>query len=111
MLSCRRQGDPLMNTLTYTPKFALGDCYITPGIQAIIEQHQYPINQLIARHHAGDWGDLCQDDKKENDFALKNNLRIFSSYLITLNNETMIKVWIITEADRSSTTVLLPSEY
>ncbi len=93
-----------------SPLFSLGSCYITPGIQALLEEFQFNINTLIASHHSGDWGDLCQDDKKENDFALKNNLRIFSSYLITLNNES-IKIWIITEADRSSTTVLLPSEY
>ena len=96
----------------HSPLFPLGSCYITPGIQALLEEHQcsLSVNALIARHHSGDWGDLCKDDKKENDFALKNDLRIFSSYLITLNNES-IKIWIITEADRSSTTVLLPSEY
>ena len=94
------------------PLFPLGNCYITPGIQALIEEHQcsLSVNALIARHHSGDWGDLCKEDQHENDFALKNTLRIFSSYLITLNNES-IKIWIITEADRSSTTVLLPSEY
>ena len=100
-----------MTTNTTTePLFPLGSCYITPGIQTLIEEFQFNINDLMTRHQSGDWGDLCKDDKKENDFALKNTLRIFSSYLITLNNES-IKIWIITEADRSSTTVLLPSEY
>lgn len=87
----------------HSPLFSLGSCYITPDIQALLEEFSYPIDTLIARHQSGDWGDVCRYDKKENKFALKHDLRLFSSYVITLNDET-ITIWIITEADRSSTT-------
>ena len=60
----------------------------------------------LARHLAGDWGDLCEEDKAENELSLKEGFRLLSAY------ETEIgKIWIITEADRSVTTILFPSEY
>jgi len=61
----------------------------------------------MSRHHRGDWGDLDEEDKAANDQALIDGGRLFSAY----HSATGIKVWIITEADRSATTVLLPSEY
>ena len=60
----------------------------------------------LKRHSLGDWGNLCREDKQENEFALKKDLRILSSY-----GEKEDKVWIITEADRSATTILFPDEY
>ena len=62
---------------------------------------------LLRRHQRGDWGDLDDEDKAENEFSLTKHLRIFSSY----NLAEKIKVWVITEADRSVTTILLPEEY
>jgi hypothetical protein len=62
---------------------------------------------LLTRHANGDWGDLDEHDRRENEISLKNGLRILSSY--TLGNGE--KIWVITEADRSSTCLLLPSEY
>jgi hypothetical protein len=62
---------------------------------------------LLARHVNGDWGELDEHDRKENEFSLKNGFRILSSY--ALGNGA--KIWVITEADRSSTCLLLPSEY
>ena len=61
----------------------------------------------ITRHGDGDWGDLDEHDKAENEFAIGKYLRIFSAY----EQAPLPKVWIITEADRSATTVLFPEEY
>jgi len=64
------------------------------------------VYMLLARHMMGDWGDMSKDDKDTNDQALVSGDRLFSSYITSKG-----KVWIITEADRSVTTALLPSEY
>ena len=61
----------------------------------------------ISRHITGDWGDLCDEDKATNDQAVKDDLRILSAY----EEPEYPKIWIITEADRSSTCILLPDEY
>ncbi len=61
----------------------------------------------LRRHLHGDWGDLDDDDRRSNDAALKSGDRLFSSYQVTPD----LKLWIITEGDRSVTTLLLPSEY
>lgn len=85
----------------------LGRIVATPGaLQALKEAGVSPAS-LLARHVNGDWGDLEKPDRNENDFALKNGFRILSSY--TLGNSE--RIWIITEGDRSSTCLLLPSEY
>jgi hypothetical protein len=91
-----------------TPLFDLGRIVLTPGaLDAIAQAAQSP-SEFTGRHHAGDWGDLCHSDKRENDLAVKaGDLRILSSYT-TKRGE---KIWCITEADRSATTLLLPTEY
>jgi hypothetical protein len=61
----------------------------------------------LARHSSGDWGDVCEEDRKENDLSLKEGFRLLSVY----TTSTGTKLWIITEADRSVTTVLLPEDY
>ena len=73
---------------------------------ALKQAHQ-TASDLLNRHLSGDWGDLCDEDRELNDEATKNGSRVLSSY--TLN--TGEKIWIITEADRSSTCLLLPCEY
>lgn len=79
----------------------------TPGaLEAMKEAGDEPTLYLL-RHQTGDWGDLEEEDKAENDFSLGRALRLFSAY--HLKDGT--KIWIITEADRSATTILLPSEY
>jgi hypothetical protein len=65
---------------------------------------------LLARHVFGDWGDLCTEDKESNERALAQGGRLLSSYEAGLGRDAT-KVWVITEADRSSTTFLLPEEY
>jgi hypothetical protein len=69
------------------------------------------LQACLQRHVAGDWGELDQEDKDANDAALTDGSRLLSAYLIDEANPTKGKVWIITEADRSVTTFLLPSEY
>jgi hypothetical protein len=89
------------------PLFKLGQIVTTPGaIEAFSTNNQDPMI-FIKRHVTGDWGDMKEEDKKENDFSVGKELRIFSAY--HLKDRT--KIWVITEADRSATTFLLPEEY
>lgn len=88
-------------------KFNLGQIVATPGALAAFEESsEHPIDYL-RRHQAGDWGDLCEEDRQENEFSLLHGFRLMSSYTL----RSGIKIWIITERDRSSTTILLPEEY
>ena len=64
--------------------------------------------ESLQKHHSGDWGELCKEDKQANDFAVENGYRILSAYTI---GENKVKIWIITEWDRNVTTILLPEEY
>ena len=86
--------------------FALGLVLATPGAVAFLAAESVGVAGLLARHQSGDWGDLCAEDQAANARALVDGTRIFSSYAVATG-----KVWIITEADRSSTTILLPDEY
>jgi hypothetical protein len=87
--------------------FALGQTVATPrALEALEEAKQSPI-ALISRHHAGDWGDLCDADRTENQRALEHGGRLFSAY----NVGDDVRIWVITESDRSATTVLLPKDY
>ena len=89
------------------PRFPLGQMLATPGALAVLEEAEQDPLELIVRHVTGDWGDLEEEDKQENEFSVDRQLRILSAY----NLPTGDKIWIITEADRSATTLLLPSEY
>ena len=96
-----------MNSLLTIPLFPLGRLLATPGALALLEQINKSPLELLSRHLRGDWGDLDQVDKTENELSLEYGFRLMSSYPIT---ETE-KLWIITQADRSVTTLLLPEEY
>ena len=88
-------------------KFQLGQVVATPGaLEALREAGDEPMMYLM-RHQSGDWGDVPEEDAKENEFSVENGFRILSAY--TLKDGT--KIWVITEADRSSTCMLLPFEY
>ncbi len=89
------------------PLFNLGQLLVTPGALAMIEAHAIDAWALIQRHQSGDWGNLVPHDWEENQAALVKGRRLFSSYQLT----TDIKLWIITEANRAVTTLLLPEEY
>lgn len=83
----------------------LGEVYVTPGVIENVSKED--INKALDRHKKGDWGDVCQEDWELNNEALEMGYRILSSY----TSSNGIKFWIITEADRSTTTILLPEEY
>ena len=87
--------------------FPLGQIVATPGALEALEKAQQTPMEFLARHVRGDWGDVCDEDAEANEQSLKDGSRILSSYRTKLGE----KLWIITEADRSSTACLLPSEY
>ena len=89
------------------PLFALGQVVATPGALTALEAARQAPQELLLRHVIGDWGDLVPEDVEENEQALKAGNRLFSAY--DLNNGT--RIWVITEYDRSVTTLLLPAEY
>lgn len=87
--------------------FPLGQVVATPGaLEALQDAGQEP-GMFLSRHVTGDWGEVPPEDAQENELSVKQGFRILSAY--TLN--TSVKIWIITEADRSATTLLLPDEY
>jgi hypothetical protein len=89
------------------PLFELGQIVGTPGaLQALKEAELDPV-ELLVRHVTGDWGNVPDEDKEENDLSVQRGLRILSAYEL----ETGAKIWLITEWDRSVTTLLLPAEY
>jgi hypothetical protein len=85
--------------------FALGQTVITSAAMEVLTNQD--VLTALSRHARGDWGDLCEEDRKENEFSLREGFRLFSVYHTPIGK----KFWIITEADRSVTTVLLPSDY
>ncbi len=92
-------------TNTQTTRFTLGQVVATPGALEAV-----PLEEMAAalqRHARGDWGELCSEDRAENELAVREGFRLLSSY----RTAEGAKYWIITEADRSVTTVLLPEEY
>lgn len=93
--------------MTYKVLFPLGQLVSTPAALLALERNGISPSPFIQRHQSGDWGDLEPSDQKENDCAIDIPLRILSAY--TLPDKT--KIWVITEADRSSTCLLLPEEY
>jgi hypothetical protein len=84
----------------------LGKVAATPGAIKLLSEAGEDAFCYLARHATGDWGELCAFDRRQNEIALREGYRIFSSYNIPTG-----RVWIITEADRSVTTILLPEEY
>jgi hypothetical protein len=88
-------------------KFSPGKVVATPGALAAFADACQAADEYLARHLAGDWGDVDAGDWRANDEDLEHKGRLLSSYKLN----TGVKFWIITEADRSSTCVLLPEEY
>jgi hypothetical protein len=89
-----------------TAPLPLGRVVATPGaLQLLMEIGEHSFDYLV-RHASGDWGELCAFDRRQNEIALREGLRVLSSYEVHTG-----RVWIITEADRSITTILLPEEY
>jgi hypothetical protein len=88
-------------------RFNPGQIVATPGSLAAIEASGESVSTYLNRHAAGDWGDLKPEDRREKEFSLKAGLWIMSVYKL----KTGVTIWVITEADRSSTCILLPDEY
>lgn len=88
-------------------KFALGQIVATPGALEAFQQTGESPWTFLARHVSGDWGDLDEEDRRENELSLVHGFRLLSAYRLT----DQTKIWVITEADRSVTTLLLPTEY
>jgi len=85
----------------------LGALVITQGADAMMRERRLDPFRFLARHMQGDWGDICDEDRGLNEQALIDGLRLMSVYKVAED----LKIWIITEADRSVTTILLPEEY
>jgi hypothetical protein len=102
------EGDTQMTTivspLPIPPKFPLGQVVITANAKAQLGEPA--AHHALSRHAAGDWGDVCPADAKENELSLKEGFRLFSVY-----HDGDKRFWIITECDRSVTTILLPEDY
>ena len=93
--------------MALVPLFTLGHVVATPGALAAIEKSGQQPGDFLARHVSGDWGDVPPDDIKENELSLRHGFRLLSAYHTSAGD----KLWVITEADRSSTCILLPEEY
>jgi hypothetical protein len=97
-----------MQETNKTALFPLGQIVATPGaLAALGKAGQTPL-EFLSRHVCGDWGELDEDDRRENQLSLERGFRLLSSYRTSVCDT---KVWVITEADRSVTTILLPDEY
>ncbi|MDP9880313.1 hypothetical protein J2W25_004642 [Variovorax boronicumulans] len=95
------------------PLFSLGRIYATPGALKLLNRHQQTATTLLARHARGDWGLVPPEDVAANDQAVRDGFRILSSYAVgtTTTAGRPEVIWVITEADRSITTLLLPKAY
>lgn len=92
---------------TSVTRFTLGQTFITPGAEEAIQIAGQTEIEFLRRHMSCDWGELSEEDVWENELSLTEGFRLLSAYQTGKGQ----KLWIITEADRSATTILLPSEY
>ena len=88
-------------------RFQPGFLASTPGALEALEDAKQSPAEFIVRHCNGDWGEVGKEDAAENEFSVDKDLRILSAY----RTNKGVRIWVITEADRSSTTILLPEEY
>lgn len=96
-----------MKSAAPTALFPLGQLVATPGALDAIYRNGAGAWTYLSRHVTGDWGELSEVDKAENELSLRKGFRILSAYSLTDGT----RIWIITEADRTATTILLPGEY
>lgn len=119
--SSRSAAARRMTLMSNAPRFALGQLVATPGALELLDQTGFSAFALVSRHVHGDWGDSCDEDKATNEAAVRQRMRVMSVYRL-VDAEALLQtpqdkwsnlptLWIITEADRSATTLLLPSEY
>jgi hypothetical protein len=96
-----------MVAIANEPKFPTGHLVATPGALAALTKNGQSATEFLSRHVRGDWGDVPPEDARENELSVAKGFRILSAY--ELNDGT--RIWVLTEADRSTTCVLLPEEY
>jgi hypothetical protein len=87
--------------------FSLGQIFITSGAREALAESDQLLSEFLKKHQTGDWGEVCEEDRKENELSVKEGFRILSAYRTTKGE----KIWVITEADRNSTTILPPGDY
>ena len=90
--------------------FKMGGLFMTAGVSQLVGESpdfQKFVSESLDRHARGDWGDLCDEHKHENELSLREGFRLLSAY----KAKDLPRIWIITEADRSATTILFPDEY
>ena len=100
-------------------RFELGMVVATPGALDLMDQYLEAAANVLSRHQSGDWGQVCAEDARENELSVREGFRILSVYQLDQAlavaarepADSQAQLWIITEADRSSTCLLLPSEY
>ena len=88
-------------------RFWLGQVVATPAALSAMYKAKQGVDELLARHQSGDWGEVGNEDWDENELSLREGYRLFTVYRLVSGE----RVWIITEADRSATTMLLPEDY
>ena len=88
-------------------RFPLGRVVATPGALSALEKAEQAPDVFLDRHVNGDWGEVPEEDKQENELAVEQGLRILSAYTTSADD----RIWILTEADRSATILMLPEEY
>lgn len=103
-----QQQKPAQGTSSKAFLFELGSIVATPAAMAVLNENAVCFLSLLARHVRGDWGRVCPEDAEQNNDAVSLGGRILSVYPV---GKTLADVWVITEADRSNTTILLPSDY
>jgi hypothetical protein len=86
-------------------KLKLGHCYMTPGATSALQDSGQTAIEFLERHSNGDWGEVCEEVKRENELSIECGFRVLSAYRLKSGK----KIWVITEADK--TTILLPEEY
>ena len=96
-----------MQQLSKQPAFELGQIVATPGALAALKKSGQQPGEFLTRHVNREWDDLSEEDRKENDYSLEHGFRLLSSYRTNAGD----RLWILTESDRSATTLLLPEEY
>lgn len=110
-----------MTLMSNAPRFALGQIVATPGALELLEQAGFSALALVSRHVHGDWGDCCDEDKATNELSVQQGMRVMSVYRL-VDAERLLQtpqdkrsslptIWIITEANRFVTTLLLPEDY
>lgn len=96
-----------MQQIGKQPAFELGQIVATPAALAVLKKAGQDPDEFLTRHANREWGDLDKDDRRENDYSLEHGFRLLSAYRTNAGD----RLWVITEADRTVTTLLLPEEY